>query len=113
MAIHNKSHNNSALRSILKQNKENIKNKTSVDFKIPEKTVSLLINEIWLVKTDKYYFDLDFVRVKYSPEELKSALKDKRLIPENVMKGKNPTNVWEIGRLIRKYGKNRIKKRIY
>ena len=54
---------------------------------------------IWLVKTVKYYFDLDSVRVKYSPEELKNALKDKRLIPENVMKGKNPTNVWEIGRL--------------
>lgn len=212
MAIHNKSHNNSALRSILKKNKDNIKNKTSVDFVTPEKTVSLLMNEdcvealkkipdesiqlilidppynldladwdtydnymkwasawldeayrvlsksgslvvfggtqfrdersgdlteiiyhcrhntkwklvntiiwyykngmsahryfanrheevIWLVKTDKYYFDLDSVRVKYSPEELKSALRDKRLIPENVMKGKNPTNVWEIGRL--------------
>lgn len=27
------------------------------------------------------------------------ALKDKRLNPENTMKGKNPTNVWEIGRL--------------
>lgn len=212
MAIHNKSHNNSALRSILKKNKDNLKNKTSVDFKMPEKSISLLFNEdcikalkkipdesiqlilidppynldladwdtyenymewagtwldeayrvlsksgslvifggtqfrnersgdlteiiyhcrhntkwklvntiiwyykngmsahryfanrheevIWLVKTDKYYFDLDSVRVKYSPEELKNALKDKRLIPENVMKGKNPTNVWEIGRL--------------
>lgn len=212
MAIHNKSHYNSALRSILKKNKDNIKNKTSDDFKIPEKSISLLLNEdcvkalknipdesvqlilidppynldladwdtydnymkwagewldeayrilsksgslvifggtqfrnersgdlteiiyhcrhntkwklvntiiwyykngmsahryfanrheevIWLVKTDKYYFDLDSVRVKYSPEELKTALKDKRLIPENVMKGKNPTNVWEIGRL--------------
>ena len=212
MAIHNKSHNNSALRSILKQNKDNIKNKTSKDFKMPKKSISLLLNEdcvkalkkipnesvqlilidppynldladwdtydnymkwagewldeayrvlnksgslvifggtqfrdersgdlteiiyhcrhntkwklvntiiwyykngmsahryfanrheevIWLVKTDKYYFDLDSVRVQYSPEELKSALRDKRLIPENVMKGKNPTNVWEIGRL--------------
>lgn len=27
------------------------------------------------------------------------ALKDKRLNPENTMKGKNPTNVWQIGRL--------------
>ena len=54
---------------------------------------------IWLTKTDKYYFDLDSVRVPYSPEELKEALKDKRLIPENVMKGKNPTNVWMMGRL--------------
>lgn len=54
---------------------------------------------IWLTKTDKYYFDLDSVRVPYGEKELKDALKDKRLIPENVMKGKNPTNVWEIGRL--------------
>lgn len=212
MAIHNKSHNNSALRSILHNNKENIKNKTSIDFVFPKKTISLLLIEdcvqalkklpnesvqlividppynldleewdthsnymdwaatwldeayrvlskngslvifggtqfrnersgdlteiiyycrhntkwklvntivwyykngmsahryfanrheeaIWLVKTDKYYFDLDSVRVKYSPEELEKALKDTRLIPENVKKGKNPTNVWEIGRL--------------
>jgi site-specific DNA-methyltransferase (adenine-specific) len=54
---------------------------------------------IWLTKTDKYYFDLDSVRVKYDEKELQLALRDKRLIPENVMKGKNPTNVWEIGRL--------------
>lgn len=54
---------------------------------------------IWLTKTDKYYFDLDSVRVKYNEKDLQLALKDKRLIPENVRKGKNPTNVWEIGRL--------------
>ena len=54
---------------------------------------------IWLVKTNDYYFDLDSVRVPYSEEELKNALKDKRLNPENTIKGKNPTNVWEIGRL--------------
>ncbi len=54
---------------------------------------------IWLTKTKKYYFDLDAVRVQYSPEQKKSALRDKRLIPENIEKGKNPTNVWEIGRL--------------
>lgn len=54
---------------------------------------------IWLVKGNDYYFDLDSVRVKYSAEELKLALKDKRLNPENTIKGKNPTNVWEIGRL--------------
>lgn len=212
MAIHNKSHHNSALMSILHNNKKNLKNMTSSDFVKPEKSVSLLLIDdclntlkklpdesvqlilidppynldleswdsytnymewastwldeayrvlskngsmvifggtqfrdersgdlteiiyhcrhntkwklvntvvwyykngmsahryfanrheeaIWLVKTDKYYFDLDSVRVKYSPEELEKALKDKRLIPENVMKGKNPTNVWEIGRL--------------
>lgn len=54
---------------------------------------------IWLVKTDNYYFDLDSVRVPYSEEDLKEALRDKRLNPENTMKGKNPTNVWQIGRL--------------
>ena len=54
---------------------------------------------IWLVKTDDYYFDLDSVRQPYSKEELAEALKDKRLNPENTIKGKNPTNVWEINRL--------------
>ena len=54
---------------------------------------------IWLSKTNKYYFDLDSVRVPYDEESKKAALKDKRLIPENIEKGKNPTNVWEIGRL--------------
>lgn len=54
---------------------------------------------IWLVKTNNYYFDLDSVRVPYSEKELQLALKDKRLNPENTVKGKNPTNVWEIGRL--------------
>lgn len=54
---------------------------------------------IWLAKTNDYYFDLDSVRVPYSEEDLKLALKDKRLNPENTMKGKNPTNVWQIGRL--------------
>jgi site-specific DNA-methyltransferase (adenine-specific) len=54
---------------------------------------------VWLSKTDKYYFDLDSVRVPYDEETKKLALRDKRLIPENIEKGKNPTNVWEIGRL--------------
>lgn len=54
---------------------------------------------IWLAKSNDYYFDLDAVRVPYSEEELKLALKDKRLNPENTKKGKNPTNVWQIGRL--------------
>lgn len=54
---------------------------------------------IWLTKTNQYYFDLDSVRIPYGEKELKEALNDKRLIPENVIKGKNPTNVWEIGRL--------------
>lgn len=54
---------------------------------------------IWLTKTNDYYFDLDAVRVPYSEEDLKLALKDKRLNPENTRKGKNPTNVWDISRL--------------
>ena len=54
---------------------------------------------IWLVKSNDYYFDLDSVRVPYSEEDLKVALRDKRLNPETTRKGKNPTNVWEIGRL--------------
>lgn len=54
---------------------------------------------IWLVKSNDYYFDLDSVRVPYSEKELELALKDKRLNPENTKKGKNPTNVWQIGRL--------------
>jgi DNA modification methylase len=54
---------------------------------------------IWLTKTDKYYFDLDSVRTKYDEETMQLYMKDKRLNPENVAKGKNPTNVWEIGRL--------------
>lgn len=54
---------------------------------------------IWLVKTNDYYFDLDAVREPYSEKDLKLALKDKRLNPENTVKGKNPTNVWQIGRL--------------
>ncbi len=51
------------------------------------------------LKTKKYYFDLDSVRTQYTPEQKILALKDKRLIPENIEKGKNTTNVWEIGRL--------------
>jgi site-specific DNA-methyltransferase (adenine-specific) len=54
---------------------------------------------IWLSKTKKYYFDLDSVRVPYGEDAKKLALKDKRLNPEHIEKGKNPTNVWEIGRL--------------
>jgi len=54
---------------------------------------------IWVAKTAKYYFDLDAVRVPYDERSKLLALRDKRLVPENVEKGKNPTNVWEIGRL--------------
>lgn len=54
---------------------------------------------IWVAKSSKYYFDLDAVRVPYDAKSKEQALRDGRLIPENIEKGKNPTNVWEIGRL--------------
>lgn len=53
----------------------------------------------WFAKTKKYYFDLDSVREKYDEETKKEYLKDKRLRPETIEKGKNPTNVWQINRL--------------
>lgn len=53
----------------------------------------------WFAKTNKYYFDLDAVRIPFDEETKKMYLRDKRLNPESVEKGKNPTNVWEIGRL--------------
>jgi len=54
---------------------------------------------IWFAKTKKYYFDLDSVREPFDAETKKAYLKDKRLNPESIEKGKNPTNVWRIGRL--------------
>ena len=54
---------------------------------------------IWLTKTNRYYFDLDAVRMPFDEATKALYKKDKRLNPESVEKGKNPTNVWEIGRL--------------
>jgi site-specific DNA-methyltransferase (adenine-specific) len=54
---------------------------------------------VWLSKTKKYYFDLDSVRVPFDEVTKELYRKDKRLNPETIEKGKNPTNVWEIGRL--------------
>jgi len=54
---------------------------------------------VWLSKTNKYYFDLDSVRLPFDEATKAMYKKDKRLNPESVEKGKNPTNVWEIGRL--------------
>lgn len=54
---------------------------------------------IWLSKTKKYFFDLDSVRVPFDEATKELYKRDKRLIAENIDKGKNPTNVWEIGRL--------------
>ena len=54
---------------------------------------------VWLSKTNKYYFNLDEVRVPFDEKTRELYKKDKRLNPDSVDKGKNPTNVWEIGRL--------------
>lgn len=53
----------------------------------------------WFAKSSGYFFDLDAVREPYDEETKAAYLKDKRLRPESVQKGKNPTNVWRIGRL--------------
>lgn len=53
----------------------------------------------WFAKSKKYYFDLDAVREPFDEETKKAYLKDKRLRPESVEKGRNPTNVWKINRL--------------
>ena len=53
----------------------------------------------WFAKTKKYYFNLDDVRVPFDDETKKAYLRDKRLRPESIEKGKNPTNVWEMPRL--------------
>ena len=53
----------------------------------------------WFAKSKKYWFDLDAVREPFDEETKKAYLKDKRLRPSSIEKGKNPTNVWKIGRL--------------
>lgn len=53
----------------------------------------------WFAKTKKYFFDLDAVREPYDEETKAAYMKDKRLNPESVEKGRNPTNVWRIPRL--------------
>jgi len=54
---------------------------------------------VWFTKSKKYYFDLDAVREPYDEKTKAAYKKDKRLRPESVDKGRNPTNVWQIGRL--------------
>lgn len=54
---------------------------------------------IWLAKTKKYYFDLDAVRIPFDEETKELYKRDKRLNHASLEKGRNPTNVWEIGRL--------------
>jgi site-specific DNA-methyltransferase (adenine-specific) len=53
----------------------------------------------WFARTPKYYFDLDAVRTKLEPERLEAYKRDKRLNPDSLDKGINPTNVWKIPRL--------------
>jgi site-specific DNA-methyltransferase (adenine-specific) len=53
----------------------------------------------WFGKTSKYYFDLDAVREPYDEVTKAAYRKDKRLRPESVEKGRNPTNVWQMPRL--------------
>ena len=53
----------------------------------------------WFGKSPKYYFDLDAVREPLDSERLKTYKRDKRLNPESLEKGINPTNVWRIPRL--------------
>jgi site-specific DNA-methyltransferase (adenine-specific) len=54
---------------------------------------------VWLTKSKKYYFDLDAVREPFDEETKRAYRKDKRLRLESIEKGRNPTNVWRIGRL--------------
>ena len=54
---------------------------------------------LWYAKSKKYYFNLDSVRIPFDEKTKKLYKKDKRLNPKSIEKGKNPTNVWEIGRL--------------
>ena len=53
----------------------------------------------WFGRTKKYYFDLDAVREPYDEITKATYMKDKRLRPESVEKGRNPTNVWQMARL--------------
>lgn len=53
----------------------------------------------WFAKTKKYFFDLDSVREPYDEETKRIYMKDKRLRPETVEAGRNPTNVWRVNRL--------------
>lgn len=53
----------------------------------------------WYAAGAKYTFNLDAVREPYDEETRRIYSRDKRLRPESIAKGKNPTNVWKIGRL--------------
>jgi site-specific DNA-methyltransferase (adenine-specific) len=53
----------------------------------------------WYAKGPRYVFNLDAVREPYDDRVRTAYSRDKRLRPETLAKGRNPTNVWRIGRL--------------
>jgi len=53
----------------------------------------------WFGRTSKYHFDLDAVRTRLDAERLELYKRDRRLNPDSLDKGINPTNVWKIPRL--------------
>jgi site-specific DNA-methyltransferase (adenine-specific) len=53
----------------------------------------------WFARPKAYYFDLDAVREQFDERTKQAYLKDKRLRPESIEKGKNPGNVWKFERL--------------
>jgi site-specific DNA-methyltransferase (adenine-specific) len=53
----------------------------------------------WFAKTAGYYFNLDAVREPFDERAKAVYRRDKRLRPESLESGKNPTNVWRIPRL--------------
>lgn len=53
----------------------------------------------WFAKSGRYFFDLDAVREPYDEATKAAYMRDKRLRPESIEKGRNPTNVWHLRRL--------------
>ena len=53
----------------------------------------------WFGKTARYFFDLDAVREPYDEARKAAYRRDKRLRPDSIEKGRNPTNVWQLARL--------------
>tara|TARA_B100000686_G_scaffold321926_1_gene375129 strand:- start:77 stop:1030 length:954 start_codon:yes stop_codon:yes gene_type:complete len=54
---------------------------------------------VWFGKSKKYYFDLDAVREPFDEKTKEIYKRDKRLRPDSIDKGKNPSNVWRLPRL--------------
>lgn len=53
----------------------------------------------WFARGPRYFFDLDAVREPYDDATCERYLRDKRLRPDSVRRGRNPTNVWQMPRL--------------